>query len=101
MSTSDDFEWDDTKAAENYAAHGVIFEEARAVFSDPLASERLDDREDYGEERWVITGLAEGMVTTVVYTERNDRRRLISARRATRTEQDDYFTAPHLRDPCE
>jgi uncharacterized DUF497 family protein len=88
---SDDFEWDEAKAAENYAKHGVSFEMATEVFKDPFAIERLDDREDHGEDRFVLIGMAEGAVLTVIYTERNGRIRIISARRATRHEQDDYF----------
>jgi uncharacterized protein len=90
--TSDDFEWDEAKATENYAKHGVSFELATKVFKDPFAIERLDDREDYGEDRFILIGTAEGTVLTVVYTERNSRIRLISARQATKREQDDYFT---------
>ena len=73
-------------------AHGVGFDLAKTVFKDPFAVERLDDREDYGEERFVIIGTAEGnVVLFVAYTERGDRIRIISARRATQNEQDDYF----------
>lgn len=86
-----DFDWDEAKAAENYAKHGVSFETASLVFKDPFAIERLDDREDYGEDRFILIGLGEGAVLTVVYTERSDRVRIISARQATRHEQDDYF----------
>jgi hypothetical protein len=88
---SEPFQWDEAKAAENYAKHGVSFETAIKVFGDPFAVERLDDREDYGEERFILIGTAEEAVVTVVYTERNGRFRIISARRATRHEQDDYF----------
>ncbi|MEJ0075216.1 MAG: BrnT family toxin [Alphaproteobacteria bacterium] len=80
------FEWDDAKAEENYAKHGVDFEAARQVFHDPFALERLDDREDYGEDRFILSGMADGVVLIVVYTERNGRLRLISARRATKHE---------------
>ena len=56
------------------------------------AVERLDDREEYGEERFVTVGLAEGhVVLFVAYTEREERIRIISARRATQHEQDNYF----------
>jgi uncharacterized DUF497 family protein len=88
----DAFEWDETKAAANYALHGVGFETARRVFKDPFAIERLDDRDDYGEERFVLVGMAESAVLTIVYTQGAGRFRLISARRATRHEQHDYFT---------
>jgi uncharacterized protein len=86
-----EFEWDDAKATENYARHGVSFELAKKVFNDPFAVERIDDRRDYGEERYIIIGLAEREILFVAYTEREERIRLISARRATRYEQDDYF----------
>jgi uncharacterized DUF497 family protein len=89
--TNDAFEWDGTKAAENQAKHGVSFELAIQVFLDPFGIERLDDRADYGEERFILIGIAEGIVLTVAYTERNGRIRIISARQATKHEQDDYF----------
>jgi uncharacterized DUF497 family protein len=87
-----EFDWKDAKALENEAKHGVSFEMAKKVFNDPFAIERLDDREDYGEERFILIGMAGGVVLSVVYTERNNRLWLISARRATKQEQDDYFT---------
>jgi uncharacterized DUF497 family protein len=90
--SGDAFEWDKPKAAENYAKHGVDFETACQVFRDPFAVERLDDREDYGEDRFVLIGIVEDVVLTVVYMERDGRFRLISARRATRHEQDEYVT---------
>ena len=87
-----EFEWHEAKAATNLRAHGVSFELAQTVFKDPFAVERLDDREDYGEERFVIIGTAEGeIVLFVAYSEREGRIRIISARRATQHEQDDYF----------
>jgi hypothetical protein len=88
----DRFEWDDRKAAANLKKHKVSFEEARFVFDDHLAVEQLDDREDYDEDRFVTTGRSDGRLLTVGYTWRHDRRRLITARRATRREQDEYFT---------
>ncbi len=87
-----EFEWHDAKANANWRAHGVSFELAKSVFKDPFAIERVDDREDHGEERFVIIGMAEGHVLLLVaYTEREQRIRLISARRVTQYEQDDYF----------
>jgi uncharacterized protein len=86
------FEWDDRKAAANYANHGIGFELANGVFRDPFAIERLDDREDYGEERFILIGGVEQLVLCVTYTERQGRIRLISARRATKREQNEYFT---------
>jgi uncharacterized DUF497 family protein len=75
-----EFEWRSTKAEANLQAHDVSFEAAKAVFKDPFAIERLDDREDYGEERFVIIGMAEShRLLFVAYTEREDRIRIISA----------------------
>ena len=54
--------------------------------------EILDDTEDYGEERFLVIGMVEGQLLSVIYTPRHGRYRLISARRATRDEQDHYFT---------
>lgn len=51
---SESFEWDEAKAADNYAKHGVSFETAIKVFRDPFGIERLDDRQDYGEERFIL-----------------------------------------------
>lgn len=80
------FEWDKSKAKDNDAKHGVSFSLAKGVFNDSFAIEFLDDRQDYGEERFVIIGLAGGHVLYVAYTERNDVIRIISARRATKHE---------------
>jgi uncharacterized DUF497 family protein len=89
-----EFEWHQAKAEANWRAHGVSFDLAKTVFRDPFAIERLDDRADYGEERFVMVGMAEGSILLfVAYTERknSDRIRIISARRAAQYEQDDYF----------
>lgn len=83
-----DFEWDEAKNAANYAKHGVTFEFATFVFSDPFALGGIDNRIDYGEERFI--GMVEGVLVFVAYTERGDRVRIISARRATKHEQNDY-----------
>jgi uncharacterized DUF497 family protein len=84
-------EWSEPKAKLNYAKHGVSFDLAKEVFNDPFAIEFLDDRQDYGEERLVMMGMVEGRLFYVVYTERADAIRLISARRATKNEQETYF----------
>jgi uncharacterized DUF497 family protein len=47
------FEWHGAKAEANLQSHGVSFDLAKTVFKDPFAVERLDDREDYGEARFV------------------------------------------------
>jgi len=85
------FEWE-VKARSNFKDHGVSIELAKTVFDDAFAIERLDNREDYGEERFVIIGMAEEQALLfVAYTERSERIRIISARRVTQHEQNDYF----------
>ncbi len=83
------FEWDDDKARANWNKHRVTFEEARAVFDDPNRIEVLD--ENPNEERLNTTGLANGTCLIVISTERNQRTRIISARKANKHEQAEYF----------
>ena len=85
------FEWDDDKAAENWRDHGNTFDKAVKAFGDPFAIERIDEREAYGEERCNLLGMCEGVILHLTYTERSERIRIISARRAERYEQDDYY----------
>ena len=87
-----EFEWHAAKAEANFRTHGVAFELAKTVFKDPCAVEFLDDRRDYGEERFVIIGMAERRVLLfVAFTEREQRIRIISARKATKNEENYYF----------
>jgi hypothetical protein len=85
------FEWNDAKARANLKKHSVTFAAARLVFDDAASVDEIDDREDYGEDRFIIIGMANRRLLTVTYTERDGRIRIISARKATRREQDDYF----------
>jgi uncharacterized protein len=86
----DAFEWDAAKAAANYAKHAVTFDVARQVFKDAFAIEQVDDRHDYGEERWTILGAARGRLPLVAYRMRDDRIRIISARAAEPYERREY-----------
>jgi uncharacterized protein len=86
------FEWDDDKAEANYRKHGVDFAMARRVFDDFFAVEQYDPfSATYGEDRFIIVGMVGGELVTVVYTNRDDCIRLISARRASKREHDDYY----------
>lgn len=87
------FEWDSDKAVGNLKKHGVSFEAAMHVFDDVFALDRPDTSMDYGEDRFAITELANGVVLTAVYTERDDRIRLISARKATKHEEIEYYNS--------
>jgi uncharacterized DUF497 family protein len=84
------FEWDDSKAAQNVAKHGVPFEYAVLVFVDPHRLNSVDTRRDYGEERWLTLGKIEARLFAVAYTSRGKVIRLISARKANEREQRRY-----------
>jgi len=85
------FEWDVEKAVANLRRHGVTFDQAARAVGDAFAVEVIDDRADYGEERVNLLGVCDDVILHVTYTERADRIRIISARRAQRHEQDRYF----------
>ena len=83
------FEWDKAKAALNKAKHGVSFADTFGVFEDPNALTL--DQKVKGEERYVTLGMdCYGRVLAVVYTWRGDNIRIISARKATRSEVRQY-----------
>jgi uncharacterized DUF497 family protein len=84
------FEWDDAKAAANYAKHGVTFEAARDVFKDPFAREWVDEGQARDEQRFVTLGTVEGRLIFVAYTMRGDAIRIISARLAEPFERRRY-----------
>jgi uncharacterized DUF497 family protein len=84
------FEWDDRKAAQNLAKHGVPFDYAAQVFLDPHRRGREDTRRDYSEERRLSLGKIDGRLFAVAYTARGTTIRLISARKANEREQRQY-----------
>lgn len=89
------FEWDFNKATQNTRKHGVTFEQAAAVFSDPLAVSILDDEHSETEERWITLGQANNGLLVVIHTYHEFREeeatiRVISARKATKQEQQQY-----------
>lgn len=84
------FEWDARKAASNRKKHGVSFEEALTVFNDPLELS-FEDGRSRGELRHVTLGRSlNDHLLVVVSTERGDRVRIISARRASSRERYQY-----------
>lgn len=85
------FEWDDQKAVENLAKHGVSFGEATEVFYDPNAVETEDAEHSIDESRFVIIGYSTSRILHVVFAERhNDVIRIISARPPTASERKLY-----------
>lgn len=88
------FEWDPTKAARNLQKHGVSFQEAETVFGDPLGHITNDPRHSIDEDRFVLLGQsAESRMLVVLFTDRGEAIRLISAREATPRERRDYERA--------
>jgi uncharacterized DUF497 family protein len=85
------FEWDARKAWRNRAKHAVSFEEAVTVFGDPLGRIADDPRQSAAEQRFVLLGQsARRRLLVVMFTERGDTIRLISARKVTRRERKEY-----------
>jgi uncharacterized protein len=86
-----DFEWDPEKESLNVQKHGIDFATASLIWNAPVY-EQLDDRRNYGEMRFIATGVAENRILTVVFTWRCEARRVISARIAKRRERRRYET---------
>ena len=88
------FEWDSKKASSNLRKHGVSFEEAVTVFMDPLARIHDDPDHSQDEEREIIVGRSAGAKLLVVsYNEEDETISIISVRRATKLERNDYEEA--------
>jgi len=85
------FTWDPGKAAANLSEHGVSFEDASTVFRNPLAKVLPDPTHSEQEQRSLIIGhSAGGRLLLVVFTESDDRIRIISARDASARERREY-----------
>ena len=87
------FSWDPDKAARNAREHEVTFGVSKRVFDDPFRIEEIDDREDYGEERWWTIGMVDTRCLHVVFTYRDCTIRIISAWKANRRERARYEEA--------
>lgn len=85
-----EFGWDEPKRVENIRKHDIDFIAVVSIF-DGLVVTVQDNRFNYGEERFVTFGLLQGRVIAVVHTESDDYIRIISARKATKSEQRTYF----------
>ncbi len=86
-----DFIWDEEKAVSNAQKHKVDFRTATLVFLDPARIEEYDGVHSVHEERWLTPGLVQDDVLFVVFTERDDVTRIISARKANKHEQEKYY----------
>ncbi|MEC9346262.1 MAG: BrnT family toxin [Pseudomonadota bacterium] len=85
----DEFEWDEAKNAANLVKHGISFEEAATIFEGPVLTDI--DNGPYDEIREKSFGMIGGIVVAcVVHTDRNGRTRIISARKATKSERNHF-----------
>jgi hypothetical protein len=87
------FEWDPKKAETNLKKHGVSFEEASTAFKDPLSLTIDDPLHSSDEERLILIGMSyNNRMLVIVHTEIRDNIRIISARKATKKERNNYET---------
>jgi len=86
-----EFEWNPDKAVINLRKHSISFQEAATVFDDSLSVTFPDSDHSIGEDRYVIIGMSgSGQLLVASHTDRGNRTRIISARRATRQERRFY-----------
>ena len=84
------FIWDSEKNQKNYIKHGIYFEDAVRVFFDEFCIDEFDEIHSEDEDRYKIIGKV-GKILVVIYTERGDLTRIISARLAEKDEQEEYY----------
>lgn len=88
-----EFTWDTSKDRANRRKHGIAFQEAKTVFYDEYARLIHDPEHSEDEDRFILLGLSSAMRTLVVchcYREDDELIRIISARKATKRERDQY-----------
>jgi len=88
-----DFEWDNKKSKINIKKHGITFEEAVSVFYDDKAIEFYDEEHSEWEDRFLMLGLSDKLNLLLVchcHREPKGRIRIISARKATKNESQNY-----------
>lgn len=84
------FEWDEGKNKANIRKHGIDFGDACEMFTSPLLT-AVDDRQNYGEDRWIGIGMLHGRVVVTAFTERGEETvRIISVRKALKHERERY-----------
>jgi uncharacterized DUF497 family protein len=87
------FVWDPIKAKQNEKKHKISFQEAVSVFLDPNALRIFDQEHSLNEDRWVLLGLSKSfriLVIVHIVIEDEENIRIISARKALRSETKDY-----------
>ena len=84
------FTWNEPKRQSNLQKHGLDFYNAENVFAGPTFTFE-DNRQNYGEQRWVTLGLFRLRVVIIVHTETDEEIRIISMREANNNEQSLFF----------
>jgi hypothetical protein len=85
-----DIEFDPAKARENLRKHGVNFADAEQAFRDPNGV-TVEDPGSHGEQRFITLGMdALGRILVIIHTPRGDRTRILSARKASKSEAAEY-----------
>ena len=83
-------EWDDEKNQKNFKKHGIYFEDAARIFLDDNRIDEFDEIHSDFEDRYKIIGRVRD-VLAVIYTEREEKFRIISARLASKKEEERYY----------
>jgi uncharacterized DUF497 family protein len=84
------FEWDENKNISNIKKHGIDFNDSAKIFSNPMVT-KVDDRKDYNEKRWISLGVLENTIVILAYTKRGKNIRIISIRKANKSERKIYY----------
>ena len=84
-------EWEERKNQINKKKHGISFEIAALIFSDPMRYEMYDKSHSIIEKRWIAIGLSGLKLLKVSFTERDGKIRIISARKADKQDMEEYF----------
>lgn len=86
-----EFDWDPSKAHYNLNKHKIDFNDATSVFDDPDLVTLNVTKPEHGEVRFIAIGkMDNGLMSAVIYTDRGDKRRIISARNVRKNEQRAY-----------
>ncbi|MBM2815778.1 MAG: hypothetical protein HW421_2540 [Ignavibacteria bacterium] len=84
-----DLEWDENKNAQNIKKHGIDFNNIADTFDTEMLIKR-DERENYGEDRFIGIGKIKNIEIVIVWTKRDEKIRIISARQANKKERKSY-----------
>lgn len=83
------FEWDDTKNKANIRKHGLDFQDAWEIFEKAFLR-NIDEREEYGEVRYIGIGFLRDLIVVIIFTIRGDTIRVISLRKARKDERERF-----------